>query len=89
MSQMKDDASVASDVERMVARAVETFGRLDYAVDNAGIEGPWASISDLPEDEWDRVLGVNLKGIFLCCSDEASYITGTTLTPDGGFTLTV
>jgi len=86
---IRTDVSVASDVERMAARAVETFGRLDCAVDNAGIEGLRASISDLPEDEWDRVLGVNLKGTFLCCSDEASFITGTTLTPHGGFTLTV
>jgi NAD(P)-dependent dehydrogenase (short-subunit alcohol dehydrogenase family) len=179
------DVTIAKDVERMVAHAMETFGRLDYAVNNAGIEGKLAGITDLPEQEWDRVLDTNLKGTFLClkyearamlagghggaivnvgsvnsgqiglttsvsaelapqgirvnlvcpgfidtpmhqrargivgddlydtvliprvhtrragrpeeiaqtivflCSDEASYISGTTLTPDGGFTLTI
>ena len=63
---VRTDVSVAKDVERMVAHAIETFGRLDYAVNNAGVEGQWASISDLPEEEWDRVLDINLKGTFLC-----------------------
>lgn len=65
------DVSRASDVERMVAYAIETYGRLDYAVNNAGIEGKFAAITDLDEDEWDRVLGINLKGIFLCLKYEA------------------
>jgi NAD(P)-dependent dehydrogenase (short-subunit alcohol dehydrogenase family) len=65
------DVSVAKDVERMVAHAVETFGRLDYAVNNAGYEGQVASITDLPEEVWDRVLDINLKGAFLCLQHEA------------------
>ena len=48
-----------------------TFGRLDYAVNNAGIEGTIAPITDLPEQEWDRVLDTNLKGTFLCLQHEA------------------
>ena len=48
---IRTDVSVASDVEKMVTHAVETFGRLDYAVNNAGIEGQWALVSDLPEEE--------------------------------------
>ena len=40
------DVAVAKDVERMVAHTIETFGRLDYAVNNAGYEGPVASIAD-------------------------------------------
>ena len=129
----------------MVTHAIDTYGRLDYVVNNAGIEGNFAPIVDLPDDEWDRVLDINLKGAFLCmkhesramletgrrgaivnvgsvnsflgdaifypavlpgvhlqragqpeeiaqaivflCSDAASYITGSTLTPDGGFML--
>ena len=55
----------------MVAHAMETFGRLDYAVNNAGIEGKFAGITDLPEQEWDRVLDTNLKGAFLCLKYEA------------------
>jgi NAD(P)-dependent dehydrogenase (short-subunit alcohol dehydrogenase family) len=71
------DVAIAKDVERMVAHAIETFGRLDYAVNNAGIEGKFASITDLPEQEWDRVLDINLKGTFLCLQYEArSMIAG-------------
>ena len=65
------DVSVAKDVERLVAHAIETFGRLDYAVNNAGIEGMLAGITDLPEQEWDRVVDTNLKGTFLCLQYEA------------------
>jgi len=65
------DVAIARDVERMVAHAIETFGRLDYAVNNAGIEGKLAGITDLPEQEWDRVLDTNLKGTFLCLQCEA------------------
>ena len=65
------DVSVAKDVERMVAHTIETFGGLDYAVNNAGIEGQFAGIVDLPEEEWDRVLNINLKGTFLCLKYEA------------------
>jgi NAD(P)-dependent dehydrogenase (short-subunit alcohol dehydrogenase family) len=71
------DVSIAKDVERMVAHTIKTFGRLDYAVNNAGIEGKLASITDLPEQEWDRVLDTNLKGTFLCLQHEArAMLTG-------------
>jgi len=93
------DVSVASDVERMVAHTVDTFGRLDYAVNNAGIEGETASITSLPEEEFDRVIAINLKGTFLCLQHESrvmlagglggAIVTGTKLTPAGGFTLTI
>jgi NAD(P)-dependent dehydrogenase (short-subunit alcohol dehydrogenase family) len=65
------DVSVAQDVERMVAHTIEIFGRLDYAVNNAGIEGQFVSVAELPEEEWDRVLDINLKGTFLCLKYEA------------------
>lgn len=65
------DVAVAKDVERMVAHTIETYGRLDYAVNNAGIEGKWAPITDLPEQEWDRVLDTNLKGVYLCLQHES------------------
>lgn len=68
---IKTDVSAAKDVEQMVAHAIEAFGRLDYAVNNAGIEGTFAGIADLAEDEWDRVLDINLKGTFLCMKYEA------------------
>jgi len=65
------DVAIAKDVERMVAHAIESFGRLDYAVNNAGIEGKLAGVTDLPEQDWDRVLDTNLKGTFLCLQYEA------------------
>jgi NAD(P)-dependent dehydrogenase (short-subunit alcohol dehydrogenase family) len=65
------DVAIAKDVEQMVGHTVETFGRLDYAVNNAGIEGQLAGITDLTEQEWDRVLDTNLKGTFLCLQHEA------------------
>lgn len=68
---IKTDVSVAKDVERMVAHAIEAFGRLDFAVNNAAIEGQWARITDLAEEDWDRVLDINLKGTFLCMKYEA------------------
>lgn len=68
---IQTDVAVAADVERMVDHAITTFGRLDYAVNNAGIEGKFAGITELPEDEWDRVLGINLKGTFLGMRHEA------------------
>jgi NAD(P)-dependent dehydrogenase (short-subunit alcohol dehydrogenase family) len=73
---IRTDVSVAQDVERMVAHAMETFGRLDCAVNNAGIEGRWAGITELAEDEWDRVLDINLKGTFLCMQHEARAMLG-------------
>jgi len=68
---VRTDVSIAKDVERMVEHTIETFGRLDYAVNNAGIEGQFSGITDLAEEEWDRVLDINLKGAFLCMKYEA------------------
>jgi len=68
---VKTDVVIAADAERMVKRTIEAFGRLDYAVNNAGIEGKFSSVTDLPEEEWDRVLDTNLKGTFLCMKYQA------------------
>lgn len=65
------DVSVSGDVERMVSHAVEIFGALDYAVNNAAFEGQVKSITQLTEEEWDQVLDINLKGVFLCLKYEA------------------
>jgi NAD(P)-dependent dehydrogenase (short-subunit alcohol dehydrogenase family) len=68
---VKTDVSVVEDVERMVTQTIETFGRLDYAVNNAGIEGELAPVTDLPVEAWDQVLNINLRGNFLCLKYEA------------------
>jgi NAD(P)-dependent dehydrogenase (short-subunit alcohol dehydrogenase family) len=54
-------------LQRMTRQAVAEFGGVDILVNNAGIEGPPRLVADLPAEQWDDVLGVNLKGVFLCC----------------------
>ena len=64
------DISNPNDVEEMVRRTVELYGSLDCAFNNAGIEGTMASIADYPLDTWNRVISVNLTGVFLCMKYE-------------------
>jgi NAD(P)-dependent dehydrogenase (short-subunit alcohol dehydrogenase family) len=61
------DISKKADVDAMVAQTLSAFGRVDILVNNAGIEATPCLVKDLPEAQWDRVLGINLKGTFLCC----------------------
>lgn len=60
------DVTVASDVERVMNTAVQSFGRLDCAFNNAGIGPSLAPTAEASEDEWNRVIAVNLTGVFLC-----------------------
>lgn len=64
------DVAARADVERMVNVATGEFGRLDWAFNNAGIEGVSAETESFPEDQWDRVIAVNLKGVWLCMKYE-------------------
>jgi NAD(P)-dependent dehydrogenase (short-subunit alcohol dehydrogenase family) len=59
------DVSSAADSEALVARVVERFGRLDFAHNNAGIGGGHARLADIDEAHFDRVIAVNLRGVFL------------------------
>ncbi len=59
------DVSKREDVEEMVKAVVGTYGRLDYAFNNAGI-GPVISTLDCTEEDWDRVNAINLRGVWLC-----------------------
>ena len=67
---MRADVSVDADVEAMVEFADGAFDGLDYAFNNAGIAGPLATTVDFTEEEWDRVIAVNLKGVWLCMRRE-------------------
>lgn len=59
------DVSKAVQVEAMVAETVRRYGRLDAAFNNAGVEGVRVPMGEFPEDEWDRVIDVDLKGVWL------------------------
>jgi len=63
----KANVTSKAEIDAMVAATIKQFGTIDILVNNAGIEGPPTLLVDLPEDQWDRVVGVNLKGVFLCC----------------------
>jgi NAD(P)-dependent dehydrogenase (short-subunit alcohol dehydrogenase family) len=59
------DVTVENDVQAVVDTAVDTYGSLDIAFNNAGIEGPNESTTDQTIDGWDQVLDINLRGVFL------------------------
>jgi len=62
---VKVDVASPDDVQRMVTTAVETYGRLDVLFNNAGVEGEQAPTADCTLENWDRVININLKGVFL------------------------
>jgi NAD(P)-dependent dehydrogenase (short-subunit alcohol dehydrogenase family) len=64
------DVSDSAAVEAMVRAAVDEFGRLDHAVNNAAIEGESGAIADIGDDEFDRIIAINLRGVFLCMKHE-------------------
>jgi NAD(P)-dependent dehydrogenase (short-subunit alcohol dehydrogenase family) len=67
---VKADVSKASEVEALIQKTVEKFGRLDVAFNNAGIEGVWVPIVRQSEEDWDRTININLKGVWLCLKYE-------------------
>jgi NAD(P)-dependent dehydrogenase (short-subunit alcohol dehydrogenase family) len=68
------DVSCAQDVEAMVRHTVATYGSLDCAVNNAGIEGVLQPIVDASEENWIRVIDINLKGVWLCLKYEIAQM---------------
>lgn len=64
------DVTVDGDVRGMVTTAVEQFGRLDVAHNNAGIEGPYRRLVDVDRAGWDAVLAVNLTAVWSCMREE-------------------
>jgi NAD(P)-dependent dehydrogenase (short-subunit alcohol dehydrogenase family) len=67
---VKCDVSKSADVERMVRHAVERFGRIDYAFNNAGTEGMQAATAECSEENFDRTVAIDLKGTWLCMKYE-------------------
>jgi NAD(P)-dependent dehydrogenase (short-subunit alcohol dehydrogenase family) len=70
----KTDVSRAADAEQMVRTAVERYGRLDCAVNNAAVTPDTHPIAELDESEWDRIIAVDLKGVALCLKYEVAQM---------------
>lgn len=64
------DVSRAEDVQRALNATIETFGRLDFAFNNAGIEYTIKPAAEVTEEEWDRIIDIDLRGVFLCMKHE-------------------
>jgi NAD(P)-dependent dehydrogenase (short-subunit alcohol dehydrogenase family) len=64
------DVTRSEDVKAALAKAVDAFGRLDIAFNNAGAEQEPKPTADMTEEEWDRILAINLRSVFLCMKYE-------------------
>lgn len=67
---IKCDVSDDRQVQKMISEVIRTYGRLDYAVNNAGIEGEQGKTAECSLENWNRTLNINLKGIWLCMKHE-------------------
>ena len=71
---VQTDVSKTADVQSLVQKTVERFGSLDIGFNNAGIEGNWIPIAEQPEEDFDRTIAINLKGVWLCLKYEIQQI---------------
>jgi NAD(P)-dependent dehydrogenase (short-subunit alcohol dehydrogenase family) len=69
---VKTDVADIDQVQALVAKTVDTYGRLDCAHNNAGIEGMGGPCLECTEENWDRTIAINLTGVFNCCKAEIS-----------------
>lgn len=67
---IETDVSKSENVEKLVSQTVEIYNRVDIAFNNAGIEVPMAKIADILEKDWDRIININLKSVWLCMKYE-------------------
>ncbi len=73
---IETDVTRAAEVQALVGQTVETYGRLDCAFNNAGIEGGMAKTGDYTEERWEQVIRINLKGVWLCMKYEIQHMLG-------------
>jgi NAD(P)-dependent dehydrogenase (short-subunit alcohol dehydrogenase family) len=71
---VKANVSKAAEAEAMVQKAIDTYGRLDCAYNNAGVGEPLKRVHKTSEDNWDRVMATNLKGVYLCMKYEIPHM---------------
>ncbi|MFT8417557.1 MAG: glucose 1-dehydrogenase [Acetobacter sp.] len=70
------NVAVESDVAAAIDETVRQFGKLDCAFNNAGVISPHINTADLPEDEWDRIMSINLRGTWYCMKHELRQMLG-------------
>lgn len=70
------DVSVPEQVAALVQQTVALYGGLDYAVNNAGIDPEFAPVADWSLEHFDRIMGINLRGVFLCLKEEIAQMRG-------------
>jgi NAD(P)-dependent dehydrogenase (short-subunit alcohol dehydrogenase family) len=71
---VRADVSKAAEVAAFVKQGVETYNRLDCALNNAGIQGGLQQTADCSEENWDRIIATNLTGVWLCMKHEIAYM---------------
>lgn len=71
----KTDVSDSTQVKALVALAVSEFGTLDIAFNNAGLLPPTAPLTEQTEDDWARIMGVDVTGVFLCLKHELAHMS--------------
>ncbi|MEH2154723.1 SDR family NAD(P)-dependent oxidoreductase, partial [Nostoc sp.] len=67
---IKCNVTQALDVKAALSKTIETFGRLDFAFNNAGVEQKNVATAQIEESEWDRIVDIDLRGVFLCMKYE-------------------
>jgi NAD(P)-dependent dehydrogenase (short-subunit alcohol dehydrogenase family) len=67
---VKCDVSKEADIKMLMDKTIEKYGSLDFAFNNAGIEGLSAPVHECTDENWDQVIGINLKGTWLCMKHE-------------------
>ena len=68
------DVARAAEVEALVKKGVKTYGRLDCALNNAGIQGEIRQTAECSEENWNRIIAINLTGVWLCMKHELAYM---------------
>ncbi len=68
------DVSQTGDVADMVGQALSAYGRIDMAHNNAGVEAAKATCHEISEEDWDRVIDINLKGVWLCMKQQIAVM---------------
>lgn len=67
---VRADVANVADVAKMVQTAVDQYGRLDIGINNAGIGSGWKRLADYEDEDWNRIINVNLNGVFFCMRHE-------------------